>query len=59
VNDIEQLQMMDLEEQLKFARNQVVELKKEIARLNALLNGEDVYRFDPWINNEFDKNNDR
>ena len=51
--------MMDLEEQLKFARNQVVELKKEIARLNALLNGEDVYRFDPWINNEFDKNNDR
>ena len=59
MNDIEQLQMMDLEEQLKFARNQVVELKKEIARLNALLNGEDVYRFDPWINNEFDKNNDR
>ena len=43
MNDIEQLQMMDLEEQLKFARNQVVELKKEIARLTALLNGEDVF----------------
>ena len=35
--------MLDLEKQLEFARNQVVELKKEVSRLTALLNGEDVF----------------
>ena len=44
MNDIERLKVMDLEEQLKFARNQVKELKQEIERLKALLNGEDVIK---------------
>jgi hypothetical protein len=44
VNDIEQLKNIDLENQLKFARDQNKELRKEIDRLKMLLNGEDVIK---------------
>ena len=36
------LKRMDLEDQLKFCRNQNKELKEEVTRLKMLLNGEDV-----------------
>ena len=42
MNDTEQLKMLDLEDQLRFARNQNEELKKEVKRLKMLLNGENV-----------------
>ena len=35
---------MDLEDQLKFAREKNIELKKEIKRLQEILNGEDVLK---------------
>ena len=44
MNDIEQLKVMDLEDQLKFARQDVKRLKKEVNRLTMLLNGEDVIK---------------
>ncbi len=44
MNDIERLKMMDLEDQLKFARREVKKLKEEVKRLSALLNGEDVIK---------------
>ena len=42
MNDIEQLKLMELEDQLRFARKQNEELKKEVTRLKMLLNGENV-----------------
>ena len=44
MNDVEHLKMMDLEDQLKFAREKNIELKKEIKRLQEILNGEDVIK---------------
>ncbi len=42
MNDIERLKMMDLEDQLKFCRNQNKELKDDVKRLKMLLNGENT-----------------
>ena len=44
MNDVEHLKMLELEDQLKFARNQNKELKEEVKRLKQLLNGEDVIK---------------
>ena len=50
-SDIEILQRMDLEDQLKFARNKIIELKEQIKvleqdnhRLTMLLEGKDVMK---------------
>ena len=40
MNDIERLKMLDLEDQLRFARKQNEELREEVKRLKMLLNGE-------------------
>ena len=37
MNDIEQLKMIDLEDQLRFARDKNKELQKEVKRLKMLL----------------------
>ena len=42
MNDVEQLKMIDLEDQLRFARDKNKELQKEVKRLKMLLNGENV-----------------
>ena len=42
MDDTERLQVLDLEDRLRFARGEVKELKKEVKRLKELLNGEDV-----------------
>lgn len=42
MSDIEHLKMMDLEDQLKFCRGKNKDLQKEVNRLTAILNGEDV-----------------
>ncbi len=44
MTDVERLKMLDLQDQLKFARNQVKDLQKEVKRLTMLLNGEDVIK---------------
>tara|TARA_Y100000310_G_C20129269_1_gene555098 strand:- start:41 stop:289 length:249 start_codon:yes stop_codon:yes gene_type:complete len=55
VNDIEQLNLLDLKDQLKFAREskekevrrlnmRIKELQEEVSRLKLLLNGEDVIK---------------
>ena len=44
MNDIERLKMMDLEDQLRFSRNENKKLKKEVKRLKQLLNGEDIIK---------------
>ena len=44
MDDIEHLQRLDLEDQLKFAREEIKRLKKEVQRYIELLNGEDVIK---------------
>ena len=44
MDDIEHLKMIELEDQLRFARRQNKELKEEVKRLKQLLNGEDVIK---------------
>ena len=44
MTDDEHLNLLELESQLKFARGENKKLKKEITRLKALLNGEDIIK---------------
>jgi TolA-binding protein len=44
VNDIEQLKMIELESQLRFARGKIEELKGEIERIQGLLNDRDIIK---------------
>ncbi len=44
MTDDERLKIMDLEDQLKFARAEIKKLHKEMKRLKMLLNGEDIIK---------------
>ena len=44
MTDDDHIKMMDLEDQLRFAREENKKLQKEVKRLKMLLNGEDVIK---------------